>query len=231
MEKSSCSALALAGAVNQFWWAPVWNAFAPAEVKTWSSRSKVWLFEATWLYSLAISKIIVSVAVFGFLSGRARFHRWLPRNPELLPEPCDSSSACHTFSCSTFLSHFPWTSSQQLLTGSQVEICTPGRGRAAPGLSAGGGSQEQQTLLFPGFGSIHSPAADSSDIPGHLPAAGIIPDLCWVSRNSIGNVVAPLCKWRGENLSCLGRTEWVWRGFISPALWGWTWDPVRRVLV
>lgn len=42
------------------------NAFAHAEVEIWSSPSKVLLFEATWLYSLAISKIIVSVTIFGF---------------------------------------------------------------------------------------------------------------------------------------------------------------------
>lgn len=125
MEKSSCSTLALAGAVNQFWWAPVWNAFAPAEVKTWSSPSKVWLFEATWLYSLAISKIIVSVAVFGFPSGWARFHRRpflrhisFPGIQTFFPETLLATSVqCHMFSCTTFLQSFvPLTSSQRFTT-------------------------------------------------------------------------------------------------------------------
>lgn len=199
MEKSSRSALALAGAVNQFWWAPVWNAFAPAEVKTRSSPSKVWLFEGTWLYSLAISKIIVSAAVFGFPRGRACFHRrpfsrhiGFPGTQTLFPETLECSAVCSA----PFSSHlFPWAApsisapaAPLLLTDSWVEACSPGQHcRALQGTSEESGTERWERRAGAGkpwcflvFGSLEHPfqAVDSSDIQGHLPAAGIIPNLC-----------------------------------------------------
>lgn len=189
MEKSSRSALALAGAVNQVCWAPVWNAFAPAEVKTWSSPSKVWLFEGTWLYSLAISKIIVSVAVFGFPWGRVCFHRRpCSRHRSFLgtqsffQRPFRAAVQCHMFSCSTLLLSFvPCSSSQHFPSGSfspRTRLC-----RESP--------RNQHWERQPGAGksccsqgwavwSIHFQAVDSSHVQEQLPAAGIIPGLCWL---------------------------------------------------
>lgn len=129
--------------------------------------------------------------MFGFPWGRVCFHRrlcsrhrssWEPKPSSRDPSELQCSATCSAAApCCCHLSP------EAAPSISPVEVSPPGRGFAGNlrGISAerwegqpGAGTSccSQGWALW----SIHFQVVDSSDIQGQLPAAGIIPNLCWL---------------------------------------------------